>query len=548
MMNFSRDSLYTKYLGTVPSAEPSAAAAAAGSLLKGTLSLRLEYVLSDDGKHAVLRYLPESGDEYFVDAQTGKLINLTELYEAVSASGEYGLGGTSASVADEAADGSGKSLTDAEQEGIDKLEGVLAKEALDVKLRQISPLGLSSYTLSAAAYSVDQSTGSVSCRLQYVRESDGGLWRRYVVADAKTGTLQSVYSSIPWYDEDSKPEAAIDADAALARAEAFLSGYYGEDFAKLALYDESGEASILGGNTLSYGCRFAQKENGYFYAGNYYSVSIDLTDGSVSSFHYSFDREVTFDSPDGIVSMDSALTAYFNTYDVELCYLAVPEKLDPNSPDCIPLIERGYSYLYSLRLAYSLEREDYISGIDAKTGRPILPAYTEAARITYQDISGHWAQAQAEKLAQYNVGWLGGSFRPGLELTQFDLLCLLVSTNGYLYDPADTDENSRDYVYDVAYGMHLLTASEREDARIVTRGELVKLILNAGGYGEVANLTGIFRCSFKDESSIPAEYYGYAALAQGLGLAGGDGSGSFACTRTATRAEAAVMLYNLMSR
>ncbi|NCU20767.1 S-layer homology domain-containing protein, partial [Candidatus Falkowbacteria bacterium] len=78
--------------------------------------------------------------------------------------------------------------------------------------------------------------------------------------------------------------------------------------------------------------------------------------------------------------------------------------------------------------------------------------------------------------------------------------------------------------------------------------ELVRLILRAGGYGEVASLSGIYRCAFRDEQSIPAQYYGYAALAQGLGLVSGDSSGNFACGRAATRAEAAVMLYHLMSK
>ena len=48
----------------------------AGELLKDTLSLRTEYVL-EDGK-AVLRFLPEDIDDFYVDAQTGKLVNLRE--------------------------------------------------------------------------------------------------------------------------------------------------------------------------------------------------------------------------------------------------------------------------------------------------------------------------------------------------------------------------------------------------------------------------------------------------------------------------------------
>jgi len=545
ILRYYRDSLSTKYLGDVPSAKPSATASTAGALLKPTLALRLEYVLPDDGKRAVLRYLPESVDEYYVDAQTGKLVNLTALYEDVSARGEYGFGGDSGSSA-AASDESSVKLTDAEQAGVTKLEGVLAKEALDAKLQALLPLGLSSYTLASASYWVDESTGEVSCRLQYTKQVDGDLWRRYVTVDGKTGALQSVYSSIPWSETAEETQPKVDAAAAQTLAEGFLSQYYATDYVRLTLY--TGNDVSIYRYSPSHSFHYAQKENGCFYAGNYYSISIDGTDGSVSDFNYHFDREVTFDSMDGILSMEAAVEAYFDTYTVKLGYLAVPVKLDPTAPEWKPLIARGYSYLYSLSLAYALEREDYVSGIDAKTGKPVLHSYTETAALTYDDMAGHWAQTQAEKLAQYNVGWRGGSFSPAQTLTQFDLLCLLVSTEGHLYNPEKTDESAVNNVYDLSYSMGLLTSAERSDNALVTRGELVKLILNAGGYGEVAKLPGIFRCAYADERYIPAQYYGYAALAQGLGIVSGDSGGSFASARIATRAEAAVMLYNLMSK
>lgn len=550
VMHFSRDSLSTKYLGGIPSSTPAVEQDAAGGQLKTTLSLRLEYVLAEDGKTAVLRYLPEYGDQYYVDAQTGKLVNLSEIYREVSESGNYGMAGDEKSAAASAsADTGSGGLTGPEQKGISKLEGVLTKEELDAGLRKITQLGLSKYALSSVNYWVDQTDGSVTCNLQYARQTDEGLWRRFVSVDGKTGELQSVGSSIPW-SGDGKRTAAVTADGAQKNAESFLKAYYGEDFAKLALYNDS-EAVIFGDYDASYNFHYAQKENGYFYAGNYYSVGIDGTDGSVSSFGRSFNRDLAFDSADGIVAMDSAIQAYYDSYQVPLGYTAVPQQLDPNAPEYAPLIKLGYSYLYTLKLAYTLEqaKDSYVQGIDAKTGTPVISEYgSEQTSITYSDLSGHWVESQAEKLAQYNVGWLGGALNPGSMLTQFDLLCLLVSTNGYLYDPANIDQADIDKIYNVAYGMNLLKPDQRSDDKEITRGELVKLILNAGGYGEVAGLTGIFRCNYQDEKEIPAAYYGYAALAQGLGIVGGDGKGSFAASRTATRAEAVVMLYNLMSR
>ena len=75
-----------------------------------------------------------------------------------------------------------------------------------------------------------------------------------------------------------------------------------------------------------------------------------------------------------------------------------------------------------------------------------------------------------------------------------------------------------------------------------------RLMLDAMGYGPVAQLQGIFRTDFTDDSSIPADCYGYVALAQGLGMVSGNTSGAFAAAEQTTRAQAAVMLYRLMAR
>jgi len=80
----------------------------------------------------------------------------------------------------------------------------------------------------------------------------------------------------------------------------------------------------------------------------------------------------------------------------------------------------------------------------------------------------------------------------------------------------------------------------------MTRGETVRMLLKGAGFGPVAQLQGIFTCAYADRDQIPAEFLNWAALAQGLGMVSAEGS--FATNRAATRAEAAVMLYQLMKR
>ena len=196
--NFHRDVSNGTYLGTVPSPAPAVTAQAAAQSLKSSLSLKLEYVLPEDGgTQAVLRYVPDSRDEYYVDAQTGALVNLTELEASM---GGMGMGGSSSG--DSAAGTPENGLSQAEQEGIQKLEGVLSKEALDGQLRAVSQYSLGDYTLSSASYRLIEAAEAreeqVLCTLRYLLPGADGTASRTFTVDAKTGQVEDLWSYLPW--------------------------------------------------------------------------------------------------------------------------------------------------------------------------------------------------------------------------------------------------------------------------------------------------------------------------------------------------------------
>jgi len=547
--SFSRDDINGRIMGGIPSSTARTTQQQARTALRGTLALRLEYVLPDNGsKQAVLRYLPEYGDEYYVDATTGKLVNLTELAKEVEETGMAGGATNDATKEESAAEAPEASLSKAEQQGADKLKGVLDRDALDAKTRAISALGLSSYTLSSVDYTVARESNEngdtdVTATLRYGRQVNGTSWRRTVTLDAKTGKLMNVYSSARMPDEpvDRKVDTAAAKDAAIA----FLNSQCGTQFGKCDLYDS---INALDHDTrISHSFTYAQKVNGYFFPGNMISVGVDATDGSISSYSNSFDDAVTFDSAVGILTMDQAIDAWLDTYEVQLAYIRVPAAIDYSKPEYKPLMDYGISYLYKLTLGYALNRENYLLGIDAKTGKAVAPDWgTTDEGLSYSDIAGHWAQSKIEKLAQFGVGYTGDKFSPNAVLTQIDLIALLASTEGYTYDASS--EDSADNLYNYAYQLGILTKSERNDTAVLTRAATVKLILNAVGYGPVAQLQGIYRTKFVDDRSIPTDCYGYVALAQGLGMVSGNSSNRFLPYNNATRAQAAVMLYNLMDR
>ena len=547
---FSRDALETGCLGNIPSSVPAADGETAAGQLKTTLSLRLEYVLpEEESTQAVLRYLPDPSHEFYVDGETGELVDLTELRQKMYG-GASGGEAAEESAPSAAADAGNMALTPAEQEGIQKLEGVLSSQALDQSLRAEEAYGLGRYELVNASYRLiegeDGQEDRVECTLRYSRTGEDGVWSRTFTVDAKTGEVASLWSSAPW---DTEQVPALTAEEAQAQAEAFLQSFAGDRWGHLALY-EGAQAVLLDGGTGNvpfYSFTFARQENGYFFPTHFYTVGIDAADGSVSGLTFQYDENVTFDDPQGIVDAEAALDAWMGTYDVTLGYLYVPSSLDGGTAAEEKLRQMGYEYYYRLRLGYGLERtgNSLYLGVDAKTGEPVKWENAPGASgLAYEDLEGHWAQSAVERLAGYGIGYDAARFQPDKTLTQCELVCLLYSTSYGAVDPEEGDSDFRDQVYAAAYRMGALTREERDDGAALTRAQVVRMLLDAAGFGQVAGLEGIFTCAYTDPETIPAGELGYAALAQGLGLV----TGTYAGDRTATRAEAAVLLERLMDR
>jgi len=540
--SFDREDV-SEYLGKLPAGTSSISQKDAAAKLKTVFDLRLEYVREDaDSTKAVLRYLPEPRDDYYVDSATGELVNLTELRQKLS---EGDRGGSSDMAAPEAAAGAANmsadrngALTEAELKGVAHLEELLSREELDRSARSWTALGLDSFELSSVQFSVDREDQAVTARLSYGKKLADRIARRYVSLDAKTGALLEVYGS-RLYDSDAEP--VIDKAAAQSRAEDFLKQLWPEQFAKTALYRSNDDTEE---KVVQYSFCYAQKENGYFFPENAIYVQVDTQDGTILGVSRSFDDSITFDAPNGLISKPAALTAWARSYPMELSYIQVPVSLDLMGSEARPLIDAGYSYFNTLKPGYGLEQsEPGYTSVDAKTGRLVEQTRYDSDDITYEDLKGHQAEAAYTQLAEYRIGWLGGSARPDAKLTQKDLLFLLASANGRLFAPDEVDS-----LYQYAYREGLIAQGNRADDRQLSRLELVQMLLDSLGFAPAAKLTGIYRCDFADSESLPEGSLGYAALAQGLGIVSSGNSERFEPNRAVTRAEAVTMLWKYMSR
>lgn len=541
--HFSREMPETTVIGGVPSPDAQAGRAKAAEDLGGTLKLRLEYVLEKPGgTRAVLRYTPERTHEFQADAITGALIDVTELEEKLSSGFKNTASGAIAAAdSAEAAEEERGGLTEAEQEGIRKMEGVLSEEALDKALRAESAYGLRGYALVSSAYTTDFAGRSgVFCTLRYARTDNGQRLTRNITVDAKTGSVENIWSSAPLGRDKQVSE-----EEALKKAEAFLKTWSPDR--DLVLYQSDSEIMPWRMETQAdWHFTFAQKVNGLPFRGNAVHVGVDSVDGSIYRLSCQWDEDVTFDTATGLISMETALSAWAGSYEAVLAYRSVPRKLTRADPVQARLMNQGMEYYYALHLTYALEREGNFEGVDAKTGALVQEGRsTQREPLAYTDISGNSAKADIEKLAEYGVGYASERFYPSKNITQWELVALLESLQGAAIDPGAAAADARDSAYYNACRLGLLRAAERDDEAILSRETLVKMLLNAAGYGPAARLSReIFTCDYSDKQSIFAAELGYAAIAQALGMA----SGTYAGSRLATRGEAASMLCRLLER
>lgn len=563
VLRFDRDDEHSGYLGDVPSPDTAVTDAQARRSLRSTIKMEAKYILQEDGKTARVQYVPLSGDSYYVDGATGELVNLTELRSKLWASGGAGNRYFTTDMAPEAAaDNAMKtSLTQAEKDGAAILKDALSKEDLDSVLKNAWPeLGLDKYTLATATYSISEKKldegaertpedYDVTCRLSYGRQLDGATANKYVTVDAKTGELQSLHSGRSY--KDGWPETfpvSVPVNTAQGTAEAFLTAFAGDNYAKLGLFSTTNAKTE---KAWKHTFVFQHTNAGYFYDGNSYTVSVDAADGTITDIYGHFDEEVELVSPKKVVSQAAAIETYEAALDLNYGYMEIPVSISLAGQQLMPLLkEAGYEYVEALKTGFILSQPEdkHIRGVDAETGEVVSWDYTpgEESVITYDDIENHWVKSAAEELAVFQIGFGGGSLKPADALTQRDMIALLLSVDGHTFDPTTATKDEVDLLYSRAYSYGLVTPETRNEDKAITRGELVKTLLDSAGYEKIAAIPGIFRCDFTDAASIAPDQMGYAALAQGLGLVNGGSAGSYAAQRTATRAEAISFLYQYM--
>ncbi len=564
--SFNRGDYYSQHIKDItkaPAIGQVVGAEKALVALGGKTQLKLQYVVEDysaEQLKAVLRYLPLYNGDWVVDAKTGEIIDFNQLYQDAENDRAMGNGSAEAPAAEEAY-AMDKGLTDVEQSGIAKLKDVLSLEQLDSILRAETAFGLNGFSRSYSNYYYGSETdGEVRCSLTYSMKASAAALglsssefnslgytpyiQKYFDVDAKTGRVSSLFTSYPYTGY--APEAKISGDAAKKTGADFLAKYSKAYFAQTVLNEDPQYYDIYPmykGDDSVAAFTYERQVNGIPFPDNYLSVGVNRVSGAIDSFSENWNETVQFDSAEGVLAKDAAVLAYNEAHQAVLQYLSKP--VATTAPDYRVYAEMGYSYIYEFMLGYKLSSDGYVSGVDAKTGKALTYAEGPNAAPAYADIASSYAKAQIEKLAEYGVGFSGGNFLPAQQLTQKDMLQLLVSASYYgIIDDNGDDE----YLYSATQDLGILTPAEKAPEKLITRAELAKTLVKMSGYGKTAMLTGIYQAGFADDSAIAQGDYGYIAIAKGLGIVKPDQNNRFNPNRVVNRAEAAVMFHNFLQR
>lgn len=473
-------------------AEPDAAARYIGAedgiaAYRDKIGVRTVYKTyrDEDGK---LRAFPvyESIDDKAVDAVTG---NVTDIGKSNDRS--YG---ENESAADSSLSGGGssnagyKELNESELAQLAQLNNLITRDEAVTFVRERISAGFEPQSVNLY--------NDTDNRYYYSLYAEN---ERYTV-DAQNGDIIGLYVTIEDGAKDTTKLAGY--------------GFEDRDSAKLLIemlapsdgtayeYDEDGQDLVVApaGETARKASSFVYKVNG---------IEVESADAYVSKY-----------SDDGRTS-----------YSVNITPLEEYKGLDYASPDTFAdvngLVFADSSYV-SLKYADTPENgiipvyiaepfmKNAVSGADVDYRNEEY----DPDGIEYSDISGHWAEDTALKLAAAGIGFKGGELRPD--------------------DPARAAD-AKELIEEI-YGDNGAVEGVSDGSAPLTRLEAAEIIIKCEGLEDLAAMD-IYAQPYTDIT----EDYGITAILKGYGVIDGTAS-EFRPNDTLTRAELLQMIYNTLVR
>jgi hypothetical protein len=515
----------------------------ATKLIKEQMKMKLKYrsdyvyiydsVKSSGVKKAYLVYEP-SLPYISIDGKTGEVY----LTKSEWMKEGYGASAKEKATADAggAVRGINSNLTPEEQEKVEELKNLISKEKAISIVTGNKALYIDKDLIqyNANLYKADSSyVWNISFNdpreVNYEKDQDTYRGYAYATVDAVSGKIRSFYASIKdHYDEKNQKWNTVKIKYNKTESkkilESFLKAQISSRFKNSVLSEETNDyvayykedKPVYGG----YRYQYNRVNQGIEYPYNNINGSVDGVTGKIYSFGFNWDDNITFEEPKGILSADKAMDYYLAKEGYGLKY----EINQINKVNQSKTKEGYYSNQtrteYEVRLVY---RPDVTpSDISPFTGDQLDTSgkiYQKTADYAYEDVTDSVKYKNVLLLADMNIGFEGGKFLPEQPITVGELNNLL-NKIGYYRDSTE----------------------KAADTSLITREELAQLFIDKLGLTKTANISGIYKTGFDDESSINSKYFGAVALAKGLGIVKGDMANKFNPTFKVTRADAVDMI------
>lgn len=510
------------------------------------LGLRLVYKTStvDDTLKAFAAYVPVyDNNNYAVDAFTGERRRLSgNLYAAFTADSMM-YSKEKANL--RAAAGEGVILNPDELKAVQEAAKLKSKEEVENIARTTEFLGitaehkLQSYYLGTNWPNKDEYIYSMQFSIPEDGKSD---YDRYVsvTINAKTGIITSFYKGVP---NAEKAEPKDDLTTAKAAADAFLAKYYPEYY-KTIEYDKLNSESYIATSSkiTNYSFIYTRLVNGTACPDNTIQVGYDSVNSTITSLNLSW-YDISFPSVDKAIGVEAASGKLFEKVGLGLEY-----RYEYTTKPAEPYVTNSEANT-GIKLVYTLKPNKPLI-LDANTGELLSydgTTYREAVKVSYTDIKGHFAEERINVLAENGIYLDGIEFKPDEAMTQKDFLTLLSKTLNY-YGPIITLKSSSkdmDELYAYLQREGVIKEGERAPDSLINREDAVKFVIRALKYDRVADIKGIFNCTFQDKGSIDQNLTGYVTIAAGLGIVNGT-SPKFRPKDKLTRSEGAIVIYNYL--
>lgn len=479
---------------------------------KFPMKLRYTTEYKDDKKSATLIYSPDSEYNQYISATSGEVITREHRRH------RFGGGDMKASESMAAMDMADNGFSEAEIKNLDTINGLIGLDKAEKIILTSKVINANSaYKLTEHALCRDwYDEDKYTYRLEFERTSgDEDYWLDAEV-DAKSGDILSFYISENRGNEKAKLNVKQGYEKAYAALEVLAPSHFGENMD----YFLDGDDKDSSGNYV-----FFRYVNGIEFADNSVRISVDMASGKIISYRIGYD-DIEFPSADGVISAEDAGKRLFEQVGYDVWYIPTYED---DKPAQAPVV---------------YDTDSYDLTLDAFSGE--LKYKRDSEKVgEYTDIENHYAKDAIEALAKFGIGFADSEFKPDSNITQADFVTLLnAAFNDYgpivIYKGISYND-----IYDDAIEDGIVKEDEYSPDADVTRDLAAKMMVRALGFEEVATLDGIYVPIFAD---VSADSVGFTSILGAMGVIKGDENGNFNPSGTVTRADAAIMLYNYLSK